>query len=177
MKGQFFLLGFIIIGFLVITLSFSTFEVNEESLNPTLKNDIQNSIPVAVESFASKYKGREFMEMMQYFSERHKQESLNAEIEIVVIAGFEEGRNTNIHTGNYGSDSVELNLSVNGENKSVALSPQEITESTFEFSENYDMDLESDDFSVERVLNGPTFFVVYHKYQRASSVSQDTYIG
>lgn len=177
MKGQFFLIGFILIGLTLVTLSFTTFETTEVTLDNTLKNDIESSVPEAAAAFGENYRGREFMEMMQYFTQRHKQESVGEQIQLITVAGFEKDRNLQVYMGNYGIVEKQFNITINGQDKSKKVQPGGIKKVGFPISEEYKTKLETETFSEDLNLTGPNFFIINHRYQKGSAVSQDTYIG
>lgn len=171
-KGQFFLAGMLLIGLSLITLGFSTFEFESQSEGQYVFRNLEQTVPSAAERFSST-RGMSFMEKYHFFSLNHRQ---NAEaVEITVVAGFQEGQDMKVFTGNFRGEEQQVNISVNGENFQNRLKGDKIVYNTTGASDSYSVEVEGEYFSESMTALDDKFLVVAYRHSTKGAARQDTY--
>lgn len=175
-KGQFFLAGMLLLGLSLLSLGFTTFEFTSLDTGEYTYQNVEETIPVAAERY-SKMRGNSFMEAFHFFSINHRQ---NADLggnslEMTVVAGFQEGQDMEVYTGNFHGSPQEVNVEVNGESIYNSLSGDSIVSNTTAVSDSYSVNVVGEHFNRSFTSSGSEFLLVAYRHSTSSAVRQDTY--
>lgn len=175
-KGQFFLAGMLLLGLTLLTLGFSTFEFDTRQEGRYTFSNIEQTVPRAAEKF-SEYRGREFMESVQFFSINHRQnaEVAGNKLEMTVVAGFQEGQQLDVYTGNFRGSGQQISVEVNGDNISNRLKGDKIVSNTTDVAQNYIVEISSEHFEDSFNATGSSFVIIAYRYESEGASRQDTY--
>lgn len=178
-KGQMMASGLILLGLMLTTLSLGVFEFNETSTGDEIFTNIEQSIPNQVKTVSEEFSGREFVENFQALSYNYRDRvsAAGSKLSYTVLVGERSGRSFNLYTGNFGPESQEIELDVNGETQNISLSSDEITESTFSVSDGYSLSIEAKHFDDSFEVYDSGFILVHYRFSGDGVVRQDTYIG
>lgn len=175
-KGQFLIAGMLLFGLLLLTLGFSTLEFESPSETRYTFSGIEESVRKAAERF-SDYRGRDFMEAYHFYSIKQRQNINLAgnSLEMTVVAGFQEGQQMKVYTGNFRGSNQHVNVTVNGDNITNKISGDRIVENSTEVSDSYTVEVYGEHSSSGFKDSGDSFLLVAYRYVSENSVRQNTY--
>ena len=136
-KGQFFLIGSVILIGVLAALTFSrgSYNVSEIDIGPEIVKNIVSEFPIAVNSILSnntetKYLERELRSYIRFQEFYMKKNSLNSRTYFLV--GVPSGNDFNVLVGNFFGNLENLKISLNGNTKELCLNNSEINSLNFE---------------------------------------------
>lgn len=178
-KGQMMISGLILLGVILTTLSLNVFEFNDPNSDDEIYSNIEDSIPQQVKTVSEKYSGREFVENFQALSlnYRDRVSASGSKVSYTVLVGERSNRELDVYTGNFGSETQNIELEINKDTKSFSLTKDEINHNTFSASDGYSVSLNAEHFSKTFEVFDNSFILVHYRFSGEDIIRQDTYIG
>ena len=178
-KGQMMISGLVLLGLVLMTLSFNVFEFEESENQNKVFENIQDSTPYQVKKKKKNYSGQAFMENFQALTlnYRDRVSAAGRDISYTVVKGEREKRQFKVYTGNFGPEKQEITLNISGQTENFNLTSDETNVNSFSISDKYDLSIEGKYFSRSFEEFDSSFILVHYRYDSEDSIRQDTYIG
>jgi len=178
-KGQMMISGLILLGIILTTLSLNVFEFDDTNSDDDIFNNIKQSVPYQVKTVSEEYSGREFIENFQALSlnYRDRVSASGSKVSYTVLVGERSNRDLDVYTGNFGSETQNIELEINKNTKSFSLTSDEINQNMFSASDGYSVSLNAEHFSKTFEVFDNSFILVHYRFSGDGIIRQDTYIG
>lgn len=178
-KGQMMASGLILLGLMLTTFAFTTFDFDDSGSENNFYTNVERSVPNQVKTISETYSGQEFVENFQSLSYNYRDRvsAAGSSISYTVLAGERAGRSFNIYTGNFGSDFQNIEIEVNNQTKGFSLDSDAITGNSFDISDGYNVSINAEDFDYSFEVFDNSFVLVHYRYSGNGNIRQDTYIG